>query len=115
MAKTAKATRAKEVKPFRHVSCCHGNTKKMRNFVCEPMGNKSVNVVPGIGLKNGRYLRCKGIKKVIKLIYFINKTYSKGCGKVRWFGGLRHFSTIFGNKGLSVSTAGGRNEPATFR
>ena len=50
----------------------HGTTKKHRDFVAEPLGDKSVDQIPGIGVKLKGYLADKGISKANQIVgYFL--------------------------------------------
>ena len=46
------------------------NTKKHQDFVNEPMGNKPVTAVPGIGRAGGESLKAGGIDKVLQVLSY---------------------------------------------
>ncbi|KAL0994927.1 hypothetical protein UPYG_G00129470 [Umbra pygmaea] len=46
----------------------HTTSQKHRNFVSEPMGNRSVRDVPGIGHAQGRRLEEQGISRADQLL-----------------------------------------------
>ena len=43
-------------------------SQKYRNFICEPIGEKPIEDVPGIGIQYGFRLRLANIDKVYKLL-----------------------------------------------